>query len=129
MPNNIMFKVGNTDYSANVIDDNNGYKVQTDPVFTEWEDANGRIHRSVYRYRTAGQFTLFFKTINNYESFCTTMAAAQNNDTSYPCVVYDNNSNSHVSGDFFITFTPIRHRTDDLQSDYMAAIQVTIKEC
>lgn len=128
MPN-IMFKVGNTDYSSHVIDNNNGYKVQKDPVYTEWEDANGRIHRSVYRTRTSGAFTLFFKTITDYETFCSTMAAAQQNDSSYPCVVYDNNSNSQVSADFYITYTPVRHRTDDLQSDYVAAISVTIKEC
>ena len=128
MPN-IMFKVGSTDYSGNVIDNSNGYKVQTDPIYTEWEDANGRLHRSVYRTRTSGQFTLFFKTITDYESFCSIMSAAQKNDSSYPCIVYDNNSNAQVTGDFYITYTPVRHRTDDLLSDYVAAISVTIKEC
>ena len=129
MPYNIMFKVGDTDYSGNVIDSSNGYKVQSDPVYTEWEDANGRIHRSVYRWRRAGQFTLFFKTIQNYEAFCLVMEHAQKADSSYPCVVCYNSKNREVSGDFFVDYDPVRHRTDDLQSDYMAAIAVTIKEC
>lgn len=124
----IMFKVGNTDYSGNVVDNSNGYKVQTDPVYTEWEDANRRIHRCVERMRTEGTFTMFFKTLTDYETFCLTMANNRKNDFSYPCVVYDNNSNTQVSSDFFVTYTPIRHRTDDLQSDYIAAISVTIKE-
>ena len=124
-----MFKVGTTDYSSHVIDNNSGYKVQKDPIYTEWEDANGRIHRSIYRYRTSGTFTLFFKTITDYETFCQTIKAVQNNDSSYPCIVYDNNGNEEVSGDFYITYTSVRHRTDDLQSDYVAAISVTIKEC
>lgn len=128
MPN-IMFKVGNTDYSANVVDNNNGYKVQSDPVFTEWEDANRRIHRCVERMRTAGTFTMFFKTIDDYETFCQTMTSNRKNDYSYPCVVYDNTTNSQVTADFFVSYTPVRHRTDDLQSDYVAAISVTVKEC
>ena len=128
MPN-IMFKVGNTDYSANVIDNTNGYKVQTDPLYTEWTDANGKDHRSVYRERTTGTFTLFFREIEDYESFCMTMASSRQNDTSYRCTVYDNNSNTEVTSDFYVTYTPVRHRTDDLLSDYVAAISVTIKEC
>ena len=128
MPN-VMFKVGNTDYSANVIDNSNGYKVQSDPIFTEWEDANGKTHQSVYRMKTSGTFTLFFKTIDDYEAFCFTMNSNRKNDYSYPCRVYDNNNNAEVQGDFFVTYTPVRHRTDDLQSDYVAAISVTIKEC
>ena len=124
----IMFKVGNTDYSANVIDNSSGYKVQTDPVFTAWTDANGREHRSVYREKTEGTFTLFFKTIEDYEEFCLTMEANRANDTSYPCTVYDNNRNVEVVSDFFIKFTPVRHRTDDF-NDYIAAISVTIEEC
>ena len=79
--------------------------------------------------RTSGQFTLFFKTIANYESFCSTLAANRKNDYSYPCVVYDNNRNTQVTADFFVTYTPVRHRTDDLQSDYVAAISVKVKEC
>ena len=126
---NIMFKVGNTDYSANVVDSNNGYQVQTDPLYTEWTDANGRDHRSVYRERTSGKFTLFFKTIDDYQSFCTVMADNKKNNTSYPCTVFDNNSNTEVTSDFYITYTPVRHRTDDLLDDYVAAISVTIKEC
>ena len=127
MPN-IMFKVGTTDYSANVIDNSNGYKVQRDPIYTEWTDANGRDHRSVYRTRVTGSFTLFFKTLENYESFCLDMAAHQNNDSSHTCTVYDNNSNTEVTSDFFLTYTPVRHRTD-MFTDYIAAISVTIKEC
>lgn len=127
--NNIMFKVGDNDYSANVIDNSNGYKVQRDPLYKEWTDANGRDHRSVYRYRISGSFTLFFETLADYESFCNVMAGNMANDTSYHCTVYENNSNSEVTSDFYITYTPVRHRTDDLLSDYMAVISVTIKEC
>ena len=127
MPN-IMFKVGNTDYSSHVIDNSNGYKVQSDPIYTEWEDANGRTHRSVYRMKTSGSFTLFFKTIEEYELFCIDLKNHRKNDFSYPCVVYDNNENVEVQGDFFVSYTPVRHRADDW-SDYVAAISVTIKEC
>lgn len=125
---NIMFKVGDVDYSNHVIDNNNGYKVQTDPVYTEWEDANGRIHRSIYRMRTSGQFTLYFETIEEYEEFCRDLASHRQNDFSYPCVVYDNNNNVEITGDFFVTYTPVRHRAEDW-SDYVAAISVTVKEC
>lgn len=132
MPN-IMFKVGNTDYSANVIDNNNGYKVQKNPIYTEWTDANGRDHRSVYRYRTEGTFTMLFKTMEDYDAFCQTLEANVQNDSSYPLAVFDNNSGTQVTSHFYLSYTPIRHRSNDRDGDdwvdYMAAISVTIKEC
>ena len=71
---------------------------------------------------------MMFKTMEDFESFCQKMDEFQKNDSSYPCVVYNNNKSTQVVSDFFVSYTPIRHRADDW-SDYMAAITVTIKEC
>lgn len=124
----IMFKVGAVDYSNKVID---GYAVQSNPEYTAWNDANGREHRSVIRERVSGSFTLFFKTISDYDSFCLNLRNTMKNDTSNPCVVWDNYKNQEVTSDFFISHTPSRSRGDgagDEWGDMMGKVKVTIKE-
>ena len=103
---NIMFKVGDTDFSDKVIGQE--YKVQSDPQYKAWTDANGREHRSVYRYQAKGSFIMLFKTIELYQAFCATLAANAQNDTSYRCTVFDNKTDTEITSDFFISCTPSR---------------------
>ncbi len=124
MANNIMFKVGNTDFSDHTIQD---YKVQNEPQYKAWTDANGHEHRSVYRYQASGSLTIFFETVEQYQTFCATLAANQENDTSYHCTVFDNMTDTEITSYFFINFTPVRYRGADW-SDRIGLIQVTIKE-
>ena len=124
----IMFKVGSVDYSDKVID---GYAVQSDAEYTAWTDANGREHRSVIRERVSGSFTLFFKTISDYDSFCLNLRNTMKNDTSNPCAVWDNYKNQEVTSDFFISHSPSRSRGDGAGNewgDMMGKVKVTIKE-
>lgn len=124
----IMFKVGSVDYSNKVID---GYAVQSDPEYDSWTDANGREHRSVIRERVNGNFTMFFKTIDEYNAFCLNVHNTMKNDTSNPCVVWDNLKGTNVSDDFFLSYTPSRSRGDgagDTWGDMMGKVKVTIKE-
>lgn len=124
----IMFKVGSVDYSDKVID---GYAVQSDSEYTAWNDANGREHRSVIRERVSGNFTLFFKTISDYDSFCLNLRNTMKNDMSNPCVVWDNYKNQETTADFFVSLTPSRSRGDgsgDTWGDMIGKVKVTIKE-
>ena len=122
---NIMFKVGDTDFSDKVI--GKDYQVQNEPQYKAWTDANGREHRSVYRNQMSGTFTMLFETIELYQDFCQTMAANMQNDTSYHCSIFDNKSNTSIVSDYFITYTPSR-RINDMWQDAIGQIKITIKE-
>ena len=125
MSNNIMFKIGSTDLSANVVSE--GYAVNQDPQYKAWNDANGREHRSVYRQQVSGSFTMYFPEISDFDAFCTLLANNTANDTSVFCTVWVNNLNSNATSDFFIDFDASRYR-DARWADMVGKIKVTIKE-
>ena len=122
--NNIMFKIGDTDFSGLTIEN---YKVQREPQYKAWTDANGAEHRSVYRYQASGSLTLLFEDIETYQGFCRVLAENVQNDTSYPCTVFDNLTDTQITSNFFLSFTPERYRGDRWE-DRIKAVQVTIRE-
>ena len=122
---NIMFKVGDADFSDKVI--GKDYQVQNEPQFKAWTDANGSEHRSVYRNQMSGTFTMLFETIELYQEFCQIMAANMNNDTSYHCSIFDIKSNTSIISDYFVTYTPSR-LINDMWEDAVELIKITIKE-
>lgn len=121
----IMFKVGNTDYSQNVVAEN--YVVRSYDQYTAWTDANGTEHRSVYRTQISGTFMMYFPDINAFNTFCADLRANKNNDTSVLCTIFDNATNANVAGNFFIEFAPTRY-ADDKWDDRVEKIKITIKE-
>ena len=125
MADNIMFKVNTTDYSAHVIA--KGYAVRSVPQYKAWTDANGREHRSVYRDQVSGSFSLYFKEISEFDTFCALLESTKNNDTSNPCTVGVNNLNGNVTSDFFVEFDAYRYR-DAKWVDMVGELKVTIKE-
>lgn len=123
-----MFQIGSgagSDYSNRVIAGT--YAVQKEDIFTTWTDANGRTHRAIYRSQTSGSFDMLFKTIEEYETFCSWINANKANDGSVMCVVLDNLTGTNVTSDFFISFTPKRDR-DDMWNDKVGKITVKIEE-
>lgn len=122
---NIMFKIGDVDYSNKVI--GKDYQVQNNPQYKSWTDANGMEHRSVYRHQMSGTFTMLFEDISLYQDFCSTLAQYEQNDTSYPCTVFDNLSDTSITSNFFITCT-ISRKINDLWEDAIGQVKVTIKE-
>lgn len=121
----IMFKVGDVDYSQNVVATD--FNVQTDDVYKSWTDANGKEHRSVYRTQTNGTFTMFFPDIDTFNAFCRQVKSVKKNDTSIPCSVFDNINDNVVTGDFFLSYTPSRFRSATWD-DRVKAFKMTIKE-
>ena len=122
---NIMFKVNNTDMSANVIAKD--YAVRNVPQYTAWTDANGREHRSVFRDQVSGTFSMYFPDISDFDDFCALLDANIANDTSYPCTVWVNNLNDNITSDFFIDFDASRYR-DAKWVDMVGEIKISIKE-
>ena len=121
----IMFKVGNTDYSQNVVAEN--YVVRSYDQYNSWIDANGKEHRSVFRTQISGTFVMYFPNIADFNTFCASLRANKNNDTSVRCTVFDNEANTAVTGDYFVEFAPTRY-ADDKWDDRVEKIKITIKE-
>lgn len=126
--NNIMFQIGigeGSDYSNRVIAGT--YSVQKIEIYTTWEDANGRTHRAIYREKTSGSFNMLFKTLEEYKAFCSRINNTKQNDGSCPCTVLDNLTDTQVTSDFFISFTPKRDR-DGMWEDKFGTITINIEE-
>ena len=85
---NTMFMIDTTDYSHRVVAEK--YKISSKPEYELWTDANGREHRSRYRYRVSGTLEMKFLSINEYQDFVTLLESKQASDLTYPITVYDN---------------------------------------
>jgi hypothetical protein len=122
-----IFKVGNIDYSNRVIA--GSYNVQSKPVYTSWNDADGVEHRRLARAtkRTEGTFDMFFKSIDDYNAFVSQDDTVQLPDLTVPCTVKSNTTNAEVVSFFFVDFSPVRNRKGNWE-DYMEKFTVSVKE-
>ena len=73
MAEKVMFKINTTDYSTRVV--GSGYEVQSNDEFETWTDANGKEHRSAYRTRISGKFSMLFKDMTEFTTFQSIMDA------------------------------------------------------
>lgn len=121
-----LFKINTTDCSDNIVQ--GSYTVNRKEVFREYEDANGAIHRRKIRDRVVGKFQMFFKFMNDYETFVsliTTNKSATN--FSIPCTLYDNMTGSAYTINAFIDFEPTITMDAGLR-EYMKVLDITIEE-
>ena len=125
MANNIMFKKDNTDYSSRVVAEK--YTVSSKPEYELWTDANGREHRSRYRYRVSGTLEMKFLTIGEYQTFLGILALAQDSDLTYPLRVWDNRTEQEVDITGFVDFDAVRYR-NPAWADMIERLQITIRE-
>lgn len=121
-----IFKVGNIDYSNRVIA--GSYNVQTKPVYTSWNDADGVEHRVALRQaRTEGSFDMFFKTMTEYNAFASQVATVQLPNLTVPCTVKSNTTDEDIVSYFYVDFSPVRNRKGNWD-DYMERFTVSVKE-
>lgn len=71
-----MININGIDFTKNVQEST--YKVDQQPVYTKWTDANGTNHREITRERVSGSFDLVFVEGmgHTYEEFLAAMKAA-----------------------------------------------------
>lgn len=125
MANKIMFKVNSTDYSNRVV--GAAYAVQSNEEYELWTDANGKEHRSAYRSRITGKFTMYFPTMSDFTSFQTTMNTNKNADLTYPISVFDNKSGTTKSIRAFVEYQLVQYRGPAFD-DRMEQVEVSIRE-
>lgn len=115
----MVFKIGDNDYSSKVLMDT--YNVNRIDIYTEWEDANGTIHRDIYRKKIQGEFDVLISNMSEYAAF---IADVQNNTTNggfVPCKVCVNNYNQEdVQADLFIDYTPIKTMNNNYTKGYLS---------
>lgn len=121
-----LFKIGATDYTSRVV--SGTYEVQTNPIYEEWTDANGRTHRMKYTEKTSGSLELVFKTLQEYLDFNTTLSNATEDDLSVHITVLDNLSSTEKEIDAFIEFNVAR-AVDGQFNDRVESISISIMEC
>ena len=104
------------------------YQVNQIDVYNEWTDANGTIHRDVYRTSTEGSFTLWFDDHDDYEQFISDINEFKTVQEGYILAeVYINNKLDSYRGYFYIDFTPA-NELPYMGSKAHEGFQVTIKE-
>lgn len=125
MAEKIMFKIGLTDYSKNVVGEN--YSVQSNDEYETWTDANGKEHRSAYRQRISGTFELYFTNEEEYLTFQSVLEANKRTDLTYPITIYDSRTGNEEDIFAFVNYNITLYRNPAFV-DRVEQIKVTIKE-
>lgn len=115
----MVFKIGLNDYSSKVLMDT--YNVNRIDIYTEWEDANGTMHRDIYRKKIQGEFDMFISDMTEYAAFIADVQSNTTNGGFVPCKVCVNNYNQeNVQADMFIDYTPIKTMNNNYTKGYLS---------
>ena len=99
-----LFKIGNTDITQHIVAPT--YKVNSQPSYFEWTDANHRKHRDIRRFVIKGTFTLKFMIHEDYYNFITLLNDNTGTDGATTVSVFSNNLNKVTNTNVFITIDP-----------------------
>ena len=121
-----LFKIGNTDVSNNIVVDT--YSVYNQPIYKEYEDANGITHKRFIRDKIRGSFDMFFKELEDYEDFIK-LIDDNTSSTNYSVLVtaYDTKRMDVYTINAFIEFEPTITQ-DAGRREYMKLMTIDIEE-
>lgn len=105
------------------------YAVQNNNIYAAWTDGNGSNHRQLKREKMQGSFDMFFRTMEEYETFMAAIKASQetNFNTYVSATLTDNLSNEDVESNYYFDYAPIRNRDADWR-DYLEKFTVNVEE-
>lgn len=121
----MVFKIGDNDYSDKVLMDT--FDVNRVSIYTQWEDANGNIHRSEYRKQIQGQFDMQISKLSEYQAFIQDIQANTNHDGWIECHIAVNNVDTDVVAKLFVSYTAVRTMNNNYTKGYLS-FTVTIEE-
>lgn len=114
----ILAKLGDTDIT-NYINESS-YKVNSEPVYNEWTDANYRKHRDEVRRRVTGSFDLAFVNDTQYNSFLTLL---NNNKTgNVVSIKLYVGSDINALVDCYCYYKMVTNKRRQANSDYIVTI-------
>ena len=113
-----MFKIANiTEYGDKILLDS--YSVNQIEVYTQWDDANGDHHRSIYKRRISGTFTMKVASATEYNAFLLDVKNNTRTGGSVPIRLFVNNLDEERTGYFFIDFQPILSRNNNYTKGFL----------
>lgn len=125
MRNDIVFKIGNTDYSKHVIVGT--YNVNNNSICKEYTDAGLVSHKVKIRDKVSGKFDMYFKTIEEYDAFVSDVKAQTISNQTVPMYLLVNNTNEYVTQRMYIKFEPKRTR-DILLNDRVDTFSCEVEQ-
>lgn len=121
----IFFKIGNTDYSAYI--DQQNFLVNNEEIFSSWTDINGAEHRDHIRTRVSGRFVMGFRDSVTFASVVSAISTALATNGYAYCQIYCNNTGTTLTVDAYLTLTG-EAKYDFTNSRQWQTLQVEITE-
>lgn len=121
----MVFTINNVSYADHCIAGT--YKVNSKDITENWVDASGKSHRRLKRKKVSGTVDMFFRTLDEFNSFISNIETNKTSTLSNAMKVTVNNMNEDKQIDAFIDFEPVRDR-DGMWNDYMLRYTLTIEE-
>lgn len=84
-----LFKMGVYDLTEHIVVPT--YKVNEQPEYEEWKDANYTVHREIVRTKVKGSFSVVFSSLSEYEEFLQAVEDHTIEDGSTQVTVYLHN--------------------------------------
>ena len=101
----MLFKVGDTDYTRKIRQGT--YVVNSYDSYSEWTDANYKIHRSIVRSQLSGSFTMYFGNQSEFQGFLYALKRAKIKEGLYRIGLQSNNQDRfYPAAEVFIDFAP-----------------------
>jgi len=127
MITNSLFKIGNSDFTNNIIPGT--YSINLEDVGYSWQDGLMVTHKAVIRQRLTGSFDMFFKTAEEFHSFVTACKnnKQSNNTVRVNLVANNDTTNALLSRHVFIDYKAVRDK-DATSHDYFKQITIAIEE-
>lgn len=121
-----LFKIGQTDLTGHVVQ--NTWKVNNQPVYKTYKDANEETHRRFLRNKISGSFRMVFADIADYAAFRTLIDSVRSaTSLTVPCTVYDNISGEISTINAFLDYDVTVKQTAGLD-EYVEPFDVQIEE-
>lgn len=113
-----MFKLNYTEeYGDKILMDT--YNVNQNDVYTQWEDANGDHHRSIYKKRISGNFTMKFSNLQEYKTFLADVERFKTNGGYVRVNLAVNNLDEERNAKMYINYQSIRTRNSNYTKGYL----------
>lgn len=122
-----IFKIGNRDFTSNVIPGT--YAVNLVDVAYTWQDGLMVTHKSIIRRKLSGKFDMFFRTAEEFHDFIATIEAATNSNNTVRVNLIANNdtNNALLSRHLFINYEAVRNK-DAGGNDYFEQLTIGVEE-
>lgn len=121
----VVFKVGNTDYTKNVVCPN--YIVNEKDIYEEWSDGSHKFRRTLIRTRISGSISVLFDDIDEYDAFLRALRNGRSSEGTVSCTVYVNNADTTKTSNFYLSYDPNNPRPF-LGIKNVDPLEITIEE-